>query len=256
MGIRKRNGKNENLRRELVAVRRENAVLKRELAEARRALEGGRRTGKPSGRPGKGPRRETREERVIMEAHRLARRFGAPSLLRYLWVTVSESALGILFNRLWLYLRRVRLVQTVLSVVVAVGTVAAVAALWLAVLPFLVAGAGGVTVWVAICARRMDSLLERELAGRRVRVLIPSRGRALSEGSFFIRSARSMAVEEGVVVLVVSPYLVFRRGLGGKGGFMTARKEGEGLYLLRRHYYFALRRRVLDRMKENLTVIY
>ena len=65
-----------------------------------------------------------------------------------------------------------------------------------------------------------------------------------------------MASEEGVAVLVVSPYLISRRGLGGTGGFLTARKEGEEVFLLRRHYYFLMRQRVLDSFAGEVTVVY
>ena len=59
-----------------------------------------------------------------------------------------------------------------------------------------------------------------------------------------------------MAVLVVSPYPVSPRGLGGKGSFFTARKEAEGIYLVRRHYFFMLRKRVLDAMGQNITMIY
>ena len=61
---------------------------------------------------------------------------------------------------------------------------------------------------------------------------------------------------DGVAVLVVSPYPLSSRGLGGKGGFFTARREAEGLYLVRRHYFFMLRKRVLDALEQDITVVY
>ena len=254
MGRRKREV--ERLRQSLAEVKRENARLRRELAEAKRASGGGKGTVMSLTSSKKAGRKASREERMIKEAHRLARRFRKSSLPRYLWVTVTESAPAVLFYRLWLYLRRVRLIQTVLSVIVAAGALAAVTALSAAVLPFLVFGGGCFILWLFLRARHMNELLERELSGRRVRVLIPCRGGALRSGSFFIRSARAMAAEEGVAVLVVSPYLISRRGLGGTGGFLTARKEGNGVFLLRRHYYFLLRRRVLDGFAGEVTVVY
>lgn len=246
----------ERLRRELAEARRENGRLKRELAEAKGASRADKGTVRSLISIKKAGRSPSREERMAAEAHRLAHRFRKTSLLRYLWVTITESAPAVLFYRLWLYLRRVKLLQTVLSVAAALGALAAVTALSAAVLPFLLFTGGSFILWVLLHARRMDGLLEQELAGRRVRVLIPICGRALRDGSFFIRSARSMAAEEGVAVLVISPYLFSRRGLGETKGFLTARKEGERLYLLRRYYYFLFRRRVLDGLWGEVTVVY
>ena len=260
----------ERLRRELSAAKREIAKLKRELSAAKReiaklkrelsASRQGTRNGITATNIFFSPWRQAtaipQRDRLAAEAQRLARRFRASSLFRYLWITVTESAPATLFYRLWLYLRRVKLIQTVLSLTVAVGTLAAVAALWVAVLPFLILGVGGLTLWISLRARRMSRRLEESLAGQRIRVLIPSRGKALRTGSFFIRWAQSMGHEEGVTVLVISPYLLSPKGLGGKGFFLTARKEADGVYILRRHYYFALRRRVLDGLWDEITVVY
>jgi hypothetical protein len=65
-----------------------------------------------------------------------------------------------------------------------------------------------------------------------------------------------MAAEEGVTVIVVTPYTVSGRGLGGRGRFFTARREADHLYVVRRHYFFTLRRRVLDRLDGEITVVY
>ena len=103
MGRRKREV--ERLRRSLAEVKRENARLRRELAEAKRASGGGKGTARSLTSSKKVGRKASRGERMITEAHRLARRFRKSSLPRYLWVTVTESAPAVLFYRLWLYLR-------------------------------------------------------------------------------------------------------------------------------------------------------
>jgi len=236
--------------------RRENARLKRELADLRRDIQARQVEEKPLTRFRRGAGKTRREERLLGEATRRARRFRKPSFLRYLWEAVTDSAPVSLVVGLWRYLRRVRVAQTVLSLAVAVGAVTAVAVLAAALLPFLLAGAGALTLWVTLGSHRMNRRLEKELAGRRVRVLVPPRGRALEEDSFFVRSARDMAAEAGVTVLVVTPYVFSRRGLGGGGRFLTARKETAGLYLVRRHYFFILRRQVLDALEGEVTVVY
>ena len=158
-------------------------------------------------------------------------------------------------TRLVLYLRRVQVVRMTATVLLAAGAALLVAILSAALLPFLFFGTGVLSILALLQSRRMNRKLRQALDGRRVRVFIPPRGGALNANSFFIRNARAMA-DEGVAVIVVTPYLVSVRGLGGRGGFFTARREADGLYLVRRHYFFFLRRHVLDSLEEPITVVY
>ncbi|MBP3667661.1 MAG: hypothetical protein J6K29_11515 [Clostridia bacterium] len=244
------------LRRELAAERRENARLERELSDLRRELQAHRLEDKPLTRLKRKTKGTHKEERLLEEANRRAHHYRKRSFLRYLWESVMESAPVAVIAKLWQYVRRVRVVQIILSLVLAVGAVVTVAILSAAALPFLFFGTALLTLLAVMRSRRMNRLLEKELTNHRIRILVPPRGASLSLGSFFIRSARSMASERGVAVLVVTPYLVSPRGLGGKGFFFTARRETEGLYLVRRHYFFLLRRRVLDALEGDVTVVY
>jgi hypothetical protein len=189
-------------------------------------------------------------------AARRARHYRQSSLFRYLWESVMESAPAAVLRRLVVYLRRLRVVRITLSVALAAGTLLTVGLLSAAALPFLFFGVGVLTVLAALRSRRMNHFLARELAGARVRILIPPRGAALKGGSFFIRNARAMAAEDGVAVLVVTPYLISCRGLGGHGAFITLRKEADGLFLARRTYFFSLRKQVLDASGADVTVVY
>ena len=245
------------LQRELRQERRRVAALEREVADLRRELsEPGR------GNPEQPLRRLTqrvkgthREERLLEAANRRAHHYRKGSFLRYLWETVMESAPVQVLAKLIRYLRRIRAVQLILTVLLALGAVVTVAVVSAAFLPFLLAGTALLAMLALMRSRRMNRILKKELSGKRVRVLVPPRGQSPDGSSFFARNARAMAAD-GVAVVVVSPYLLSRRGLGGKGGFFTARCEAPGLYLVRRHYFFILRRRVLDAMEQDLTMIY
>jgi hypothetical protein len=244
------------LRRELSAERRKNARLERKVAELREALGARRREENPFSRiknRGDGSRQR---EALLAKTGRRAANYRKRSFLRYLWQTVMESAPIAVLTKLWTYLRRLRVVQTALSLAVAIGAVAAVAAFSAAMLPFLVLGTAVTALLAALRSRRMNRLLRQALEYRHVRVLVPAGKSALRENSFFIRNAQSMAAERGEAVVVISPYLLSPKGLGGKGWYFTARKEADGLFLVRRHYFFLLRRRVLDALGGSVTVMY
>lgn len=260
--VRTRSGRKDReigrLRRELAAERRENARLVREVADLRRQLQSQQLSDRehPFSRLRPASGREQKKERLLEAANRRAHHYRKKSFVRYLWEAVMESAPVAVITKLVLYLRRIRVVRIILSLVLAAGAVVTVAILSAAVLPFLFAGTALLTLFACLRSRRMNRLLRNELKEQRIRIMVPPRGGALQADSFFIRNARSMAAERGVAVLVVTPYLVSGRGLGGRGGFFTARKEEDGLYLVRKHYFFILRRRVLDTLEQGMTVIY
>lgn len=242
------------LRRELDAEKRRNARLERKLA----ALHGAQGCQEDTllGRFRLKAGSRSRAEGLRDTANRSANRYRKNSFFRYLWEAVMESALMTFMTKLLLYLRRIRVIQIVLSVLLAAGALTAVAVVSAAMLPFLLFGTALLTVAAALRSHRMNFRLRQELAGKRVRVLIPTGKKSFEENAFFIRNARSMAAEGDCAVIAVSPFLVSRRGLGGQGGYFTARKEAEGLFVVRRHYFFTLRRRVLDTLDGEITLIY
>lgn len=246
------------LQNELRTERRRRAKLEREVADLRRQLRENpcNEREKPLLRLADRNRSAHRQEQLLDAASRRAQSYRKSSFFRYLWESVTEWMPVRILSSLLLYLRRIRVIRILLSTALALGLVAAVTALSAVVLPFLLLGAGTLTILAFLRARHMNAILHSELSGKHIRILIPPRGSSLSPNSFFIRNARAMASEPDAAVLVVSPYLISRRGLGGHGGFFTARREGEGLFLSRRHYFFFLRRQVLDRMAGDITVVY
>lgn len=242
--------------RALLRQRRENARLKRELAALRGAYghDGGTVTDKKDG----SDTNEAQKERdVLLRMGAVnARRFAKKSYLRYLIHSIKESALGSFFKRAVLIFRRLRLVRIVATVVASLLVTLFLSALFITILPFLLLLGIGALVAVMIGARAANRKMTQALSGKRVRIMILSDGASLRDDSFAKRSARDMARDPDVAILVVSPHLLSPRGLGGKGMYFTVRKEAVGLFLVRRSYYFILRRRVLDGVCEDITVIY
>ncbi len=174
-----------------------------------------------------------------------------------MWEVVSDSLPMRILSQLLAYLRRLRLIQTVAGLVVVVLSLVLVTVVSAAALPFLIIGALVLALLALMRSKRQNHLLRQALDGKHLRILIPARGcDPFRENSFFLRQARAMAAEGGVAVLIVTPYALSVRGAGGHGAFFTARREGEDLYLVRRHYFFILRKRVLDVVDSDMTVIY
>lgn len=241
------------LRRELTQERRRTAGLEREISDLKRAM-----AAHEAAEKSRILRRKaaTKEATLLAQANQRAHHYRKSSFLRYLCECVMESAPVRLLAKLIQYLRRIRAVQLILTILLALTAVVTVAVVSAAVLPFLLF----VTVLLAMLAllrsRRMNRILRQELTHRRIRIMIPPRGNSFSQDSFFLRNARSMAAEDNVTVIIVTPYLISNRGMKQQGFFFTARKEADNLYLVRRHYFFILRRQVLDTLDSDMTIIY
>ena len=258
----------EELRRELDRERRHSADLEREIASLKRALQEAEGADRMNPflrlRRGHALRKTdelTRAEKQGREAASLrANRYRKSSYLRFLFESIMDSLPLQIISQLLHYLRKLRVVQLVMAIVLVSATVVLVTVLSAAALPFILAGTMSLAMLAWMRSRRMNSILLKALTGKHIRVLVPERRSGLSRTcespSFFIRQAYAMAAEKGVAVIVVSPYPVSRRGLGGRGTFFTARREAENLYLVRRHYYFILRKRVLDVVDGDMTILY
>ncbi len=60
--------------------------------------------------------------------------------------------------------------------------------------------------------------------------------------------------KEGNAAVLISPYWISPRGLRGKEFYFTIRMEEQNLYLIRRYYFFSLRKSVLR--EENTVIVY
>lgn len=246
------------LEKALTEERRENAALKRRIAD----LNGGYGTfdiktlkGYKVRRRRSTPKREQQD--MLRAASINARRFSKKSYVRYLIHTVKESTVGLIFRRISVYFRRFRLIRRIAAVVAAVLMALLLSAFFITALPFLllllVATLMAVILRAHSANRRMREYL-RDV--RRVRILILSEQVTFEDSTFAERSAKAMATEAETAVIVVTPRLWSAKGLGGEGMFFTARRESQNLYLVRRGYYFILRRRILDGLACDMTVIY
>lgn len=249
----------KRLRLALDKERRKNARLKRQITALKGAY--GQSPGEQELRWFKGRRKggdRDREQAELLRAGEVnARRFSKSTYLAYLTQTVKESTVGMIFSRIALYVRRLRLVRTIVAVLSTVTVALLLSAFFLTALPFLILLSLGTLLVIFLRAQAANRRMRRALAGcERVRVMILPEQITFSEDTFAEGSAKDMARERGTAVLAVTPRLWSAKGLGGKGMFFTARREASDLYLIRRGYYFILRRRVLDHLDTDVTVIY
>ena len=172
----------------------------------------------------------------------------------YLWGTWRRTPLWSYWQRWLTVFRRFRTVALVIRVLtflfslLQTGTLVILSTLiFLVILPLLAVLMLGILITAAIESRRSNRYLERTLTDRRVCVLFPS----ADPTPFFAQSARRL-VAEGFAVIVVSPFWISARGIGHpkqkRTFYATLRREAPDLYLVRRYYFFSLRKHVLQKV--------
>jgi len=246
------------LEKQLDDQRRENADLKRQIAEVKGAY------GSLDRLPIKGRKRHPVSPGSRQAAQELlginafnAGRFSKKSYARYLIQTFKGSTLGMIFRRISRFFRRFRLIRRITAVVAAILVGLLLSAFFVTILPFLLLLLIMTLMGIAMRARSANRRMKEELRHqKRIRVVIFSDQVTFEGDTFGERSAKAMASSPDTTVLVVTPRLWSTKGLGGQGMFFTVRQEAERLYLVRRGYYFILRRRVLDSLSCDISVIY
>lgn len=97
--------------------------------------------------------------------------------------------------------------------------------------------------------------IEKRLDNKTILVFFPSSGRPFDKSSLFNRSLAKIQSKD-TFIIVVSPYFLSFKGFGGKRYYPVARFEGEHTCIIRKHSFFALRRKILGKHSERTIYVY
>lgn len=161
------------------------------------------------------------------------------------------------------YFRRFRIITTAFRVtpwiLLAISTntlLYVVAAVVVFLVPILLLGLLSLVGSALLRYRGINERMADKLRGKTVYVLFPLRNGEFASGSFWRANARDLAARDASSVIVVSPYLISPHGLEDGNFYFNVRTEGENIFLVRRHYFFSLRKNVLTQCVGRLILIY
>ncbi len=97
----------------------------------------------------------------------------------------------------------------------------------------------------------------RELIGNRsVTVFFPPKEKSFRSGSYLSYAVRE-AEKAGQAVIIVSPYHLSAKGIfTSKRPYIAMREESARVMIVKKHFYFSLRKKVLDPINDRLTLIF
>lgn len=95
------------------------------------------------------------------------------------------------------------------------------------------------------------------MRGKNISIFFPPKERAFDYDSFFHGFVREEAEKENSVAVIVSPFLFNSAGLEhSKKIYYYCREDGKNILLVRRRYYFTLRKKVISQVACNVKEIY
>lgn len=182
------------------------------------------------------------QEKIRAHAH-LSRQ---KSFFAYVWFFVRKASVFRYWQKGLAYFRRFRLIAVSLRIASAVlafletgALVILTTAVFLIVLPFLGALMLGILITALLEFRRTDRHLLQLSEGKGVYVLFMTD----APSAFFAQNVASLA-KKGIV-LIVSPHLILSHGIVKGQFYCTARQECKNVYLIRRYYFFHVKKKLL-----------
>lgn len=245
---------NKKLKRDLQRAQRENLRLRRQVATMTAA--GGKTQVPPSAVPLKG--KISSQEMLFLEISTSGERYAASTYGRYLFLSVKESSLGRLIRRVVIFFRRLRIFRWIVNILLILLTAVLASAVVVTAIPLLLLSSVSTLFAVIFNAGSANRRMASALRGKHIRVVIPPEHTALGENAFWERCTKEMATHPHTAMIVVSPHFLSTRGLGGRGMYFTSRKESpqHDIFLVRKGYYFILKRHVLVKIDPNMTIIF
>ena len=166
----------------------------------------------------------------------------------YAYDLFTHTSLFSHWQNLLAYFRRFRMIALLLRITTLILTVLETGALvilttavFLVILPVATALMLGILLTALLESRRTNRALLEHTREKSVCVLFMTP----HENPFLPLNAASLAAR-GHVVIILSPYWISPKGLRAKSSFYcTARSESPSVFLVRKYYFFSLRKRVL-----------
>lgn len=235
----------------------ENKRLKREIALLKRELAA--KNGKNTFTDYTDKTRADLEKRA-----QNARHYAKKSYTAFLVSLISATSVFKLYKRIVGIVKKYTLVT--FSLKIATYILAAVQSsaifvvalsVFLISLPFTFIIGYSATLLSFFAKKRMLKKASRILCGKRIAVFFPSRGAFLTKSSFFAGTVRDWRDRYSGIAIIVSPYIFSKRGISAAPkAFTLMREEEKDILIIRRHFYFALSKKILKKQEESLTEIY
>lgn len=251
----KEHDKTTDLEEELRALRKENLRLRKSITALKKELKQTRECTLFE-------ERRTSDAMLQKQAAR-GRLFGAKSYFSFLYRAFRHSFLFRLYKRIFTFLRRFRfltytlaLVSYLLIILEASAALVLSTSFFLFAIPLSFLATQGFVLLTRTARRKANEQNAVLFRGKRLAVFFPPR-RGLSKSRYFVGLVKDFAADEHTVAIVVSPYILSGRGMDRKRGFfLIQRTDGARILLVRRPYYFSMKKHLFKSVPSSIIEIF
>ena len=241
----------------VAALKEENRILRSEIKRLSRTLRAYSAEDTSSKR---GKRKSF--ERVLLHEQKKALALASGSYAKYVASRFTRATFYGIFKKISGGFRKFRLVSTAMRVISSAVTFIGAGAFFIFLsgialffIPVAAIFCLGVYLASMLFRKRSFRELEKRLGNKDIFVFFPQGERPFERDSCFADTLSKMQSKHSFTV-IVSPYFISAKGFGGRGYYQILRFENENVCLIRRHAFFALRRRLLGKRSEKTTYIY
>ncbi len=181
----------------------------------------------------------------------------------FIWSHLMHTSFFNIYRRILNYVRKYAFITTTLKIVsllfvfveaillIIISTSAFIASILFTVL------VSHALMLVGLFTRKKQNRKNKILLSQKNAIIFfPPKERAFDAESYFKYLVNDFAKQKNTVVIVVSPYILKSNGLfTPKKPYHSARADGDNILLVRRNYYFALKK-IIDSSCSSVTEIY
>lgn len=190
--------------------------------------------------------------------------FSKKRYFTYIFQLISFTSIFNIYKRILAFFRRYALISTTLKIILAILTVVQSSAIFViatsasfVALPFILVCSYAVFFLAHFNRKRNDAFNKKLLRHKRIFVFFPPKKRALSPDSYFSGMVEELSKSPDHICIVVSPHFWRNRGLfGNNKHYRFSRAESESILLVRRQYYFMLKKNIFNESSNEITEIY
>ena len=190
--------------------------------------------------------------------------YSKKSYFGFIWTHLKHTSFFQTYSKIISYIRRYTFITTSLKIIsllfvfveAAVFIVISTSA-FIASLVFTLLVSHLLMIFTFFSRKKHTKKNTALLSGKNVIILFPPKQRAFESDSFFCGFARELAKSENTRVVIVSPFLLNSLGTDGrKKAYYLDRAAGENILMVRRNYYFTLKKKIIDPLSASITEIY
>lgn len=188
--------------------------------------------------------------------------FYSDSFFSYVIESLRSTSVYSRWDRFLIYYRRLRMISVSFRVATYIFAFIQTSAALILLFSIMVVAlpAFFIIVFLIISAAivenaRNNHAIEKLINNRKTFVFLALSPSAFDINSFFRANITELSMRENTLIIVVSPFLLSSKGLYGARPYISAKTENHSVIIIRKNYFYSLKKKILRKHSGNITVV-